>query len=251
MSYRNETMNQRSPSLLIVDDEVDTCLNYADILTDLGYAVDTAHAAVPALQSVRKRAYDVALLDLKMPDMDGLTLYREIKKLRAATAAIIITGFATNDVVKEALAAGVMHVISKPAAVPKLMELIERALSRPLILLVEDDEDLCDSLWDLMHERGYRVCIAHDETAAAERLNSSNYNVVLIDMKLPVGDGRGVFRVVKQTNPTARVIVVTGFRTERDDDVRQLAAEGAEAIHYKPFDIPELLGTVERLAGGR
>lgn len=123
-------MNQQTPSLLIVDDEVDVCLNYADIFTDLGYAVDIAHAGGSALQKVRERTYDVALLDLKMPDMDGLTLYREIKKLRAAMAAIIVSGFATKEVVQEAAAAGVMRVISKPAAVPEMMQLIDQALSR-------------------------------------------------------------------------------------------------------------------------
>lgn len=243
-------MNQKSPSLLIVDDEVDICSNYADILTDMGYAVDVAHAGRPALENVRERAYDVALLDLKMPDMDGLTLYREIKKMRAGTAAIIITGFATNDVVKEAMAAGVMQVMSKPAAVPKMMELIDQALSQPMILVVDDDEDLCQNLWDLLHDACYRVCIAHDEKAAAEMLNNRSYDVVLIDMKLPLGDGQGVFRLVKQRNPSARVIVVTGFRTERDDDVRQLVTDGAEAIHYKPFDVAKLLDTIKRLSGG-
>lgn len=123
-------MNHKSPSLLIVDDEVDVCLNYADIFTDMGYAVDIAHAGAPALQKVREQVYDVALLDLKMPDMDGLTLYREIKKLRAGTAAIIVSGFATKEIIKEAMAAGVMQVISKPAAVPQIMELIDQALSR-------------------------------------------------------------------------------------------------------------------------
>lgn len=62
-----------------MDDEVDICLNYADILTDMGYAVDVAHAGASALKNIKERVYDVALLDLKLPDMDGLTLYREMK----------------------------------------------------------------------------------------------------------------------------------------------------------------------------
>lgn len=122
-------MDQQSPSVLIVDDEVDICLNYADIFTDVGYAVDVAHAGASALEYIRERAYDVALLDFKLPDMDGLTLYREIKKLREGTVAIIVTGFATDEIVKEATAAGVMRVVPKPAPVPKMIELIDQALS--------------------------------------------------------------------------------------------------------------------------
>src|SRR5579864_5581971 len=85
------TMNKATPSILVVDDDVDTCRNLSDILTDLGYRVDTAHDGPTALELVRQNAYDVALLDYKMPGMDGLTLYREIKRLRAGTVAIVVT----------------------------------------------------------------------------------------------------------------------------------------------------------------
>ena len=84
-------MTRATPSILVVDDEVDTCRNLSDILTDLGYRVDVAHDGLTALELVRQKPYDVALLDLKMPGMDGLTLYREIKKVRAGTVAIVVT----------------------------------------------------------------------------------------------------------------------------------------------------------------
>ncbi len=81
----------------MVDDDVDTCRNLSDILTDLGYRVDTAHDGPTALELVRRNAYDVALLDYKMPGMDGLTLYREIKRLRAGTVAIVVTAYASGS----------------------------------------------------------------------------------------------------------------------------------------------------------
>jgi two-component system response regulator HydG len=99
-------MNTKTPSILVVDDEVDTCRNLSDILTDLGYSVDIAHEGLTALEMVRQKPYDVALLDLKMPGMDGLNLYREIKKLRAGTVAIVVTAYAGGDTKAEALAAG-------------------------------------------------------------------------------------------------------------------------------------------------
>src|SRR2546428_789145 len=84
---RAAAMEATRSSVLVVDDDVDTCRNLSDILTDLGYHVDCAHDGPSALDLVRRNAYDVALLDLKMPGMDGLTLYREIKKLSASTVA--------------------------------------------------------------------------------------------------------------------------------------------------------------------
>ena len=241
-------MTEKIPSILVVDDEVDTCQNLSDILTDLGYHVDTAQDGLTALEMVRQKPYDVALLDLKMPGMDGLTLYREIKKLRAGTVAIVVTAYAGGDTKAEALAAGAWQVLSKPVDFPKLLSFVDEALGQPLVMVVDDDHDLCANLWDLLRERGYRVCLAHDEKEAADRLKGREFKVVLIDMKLPNGDGGSVFHMVRQTNPEARTVVITGHRSEMDLLVKKVVDEGADAVCYKPFDVPRLLTTLEKLS---
>jgi two-component system response regulator HydG len=240
-------MLSKDASILVVDDEVDTCRNLSDILTDLGYHVDTAHDGSAALEKVRHTRYDVALLDLKMPGMDGLTLYREIKKIRAETVAIVVTAYASSSTASEALAAGAWQIVAKPIDFPKLLALVEEALDQPLVLVVDDDPDLCANLWDLLRERGYRVCVARDEKQAAERLAESGFRVVLIDMKLPQGDGTTVFGLVRRTNPKARTIIITGNRTETDQLIQKVVNEGADAVCYKPFDVPNLLTVLQKL----
>ena len=68
-------------------------------------------------------------------------------------------------------------------------------------------------------------------------------------MKFPDGDGTTVFRLVRQANPQARTVVITGHRQEMDEAVRRVLAEGADAVCYKPFDVPGLLTTLEKLTG--
>lgn len=242
-------MMSAKPSILVVDDEVDTCRNLSDILSDLGYDVDVAHDGPSALQKVKHKGYDIALLDLKMPGMDGLTLYREIKKLRADTVAIVVTAYASSSTAEAALAAGAWQLLSKPVEFPRLLDLVEQAAGQPLVMVVDDDPDLCQNLWDLLRERGYRVCLAHNEREAAERLHGRDFRVVLIDMKLPGGDGTSVFRLVRETNPQARTVVITGFRGEMERLVQKVVAEGADAVCYKPFDVPQLLDTLQHLTG--
>jgi two-component system response regulator HydG len=234
-------------SILVVDDEVDTCRNLSDILTDLGYQVDTALDGFAALELVRKKHYDVALLDLKMPGMDGLTLYRELRKLRSSTVAIVVTAYASKATAEEALSAGAWQVLAKPVDFARLLPLVDEALGQPLMLIVDDDADLCANLWDLLRERGYRVAIAHDEAEATHHLQEHDFTVVLIDMKLPRGDGSSVFQQVRQSNPQALTVVITGHRVEMDPVVQHVVAEGADAVCYKPFDVPRLLSTLQRL----
>ena len=235
------------PAILVVDDDVDTCRNLADILSDLGYRVDVAHDGPAALEAIRARPYDVALIDFKMPGMNGLEVYREIRRLRPGTVALIVSAYTDPATRNEALGAGVWEVVPKPVDFPKLLQLVDEALGQPLVLVVDDDRDLCANLWDLLRERGFRVCLAQDAEGAAQRLRDREYKVVLIDMRLPDGDGSGVAREARQANPLTHTVVITGFRQELDHLVQQALNEGADAVCYKPFDVRQLIETLERL----
>jgi DNA-binding response OmpR family regulator len=240
-------MTQKPHSILVVDDEVDTCANLSDIFTELGFRVDVAHDGLSALELVRKRHYDIALLDLKMPGMDGLELYRRIKELRAGTVAMIVTAYATDATARAALDAGAWRIVPKPVDPGSLLNLVEEAIDQPLVMIIDDDEELCASLWDLFRENGYRASIAHSLDEAAARLKETGLNVALIDMRLPKGNGHQLFELVRETNPKARTIIITGHRSETERLVQQVLAAGADAVCYKPFDVPALLETVNKL----
>lgn len=129
-------------TVLVVDDDPDACRNLADILTDLGYQVDTAPDGPTALGLVRQKAYDVALLDYKMPGMTGLELYREVRKLRAGTVAILVSAHTGTDTRAAAVAAGAWRVLAKPVDPAQLLGLVGEAVGQPLVLVVDDDPDL-------------------------------------------------------------------------------------------------------------
>jgi DNA-binding response OmpR family regulator len=240
-------MNDTPPSILVVDDDVDTCRNLADILTDLGYDVTVAHDGYAALELVRQRPFDVALLDFKMPGMDGLELLHEVRKLRASTVALVVTAYASAETEERAHATGAWQVLSKPVDLSHLLALVSRAVGQPLVLVVDDDPDLCSNLWDLLRERGFRVGVANDLGSASSHLRDTRFQVVLIDMRLPDGSGDEVYHLVREVNPQARTVLITGHRDELQQHVEEVLREGADAVCYKPFDVPQLLSTLEAL----
>ncbi len=235
-------------SILVVDDDVDTCRNLSDILSDLGFSVQTAHDGYSALELVRKHAFDLALLDFKMPGMDGLSLYREIKRQSPETVAIIITAYLSTATSEEAQRAGTWKVLSKPVDVGRVLPLIDEALSQPLVLLIDDDTEMCASLWDVLRERGYRVSLAHTATSGSDLVRQKKFDVVLLDLKLPEGSAKEVLAAVRIANPEARTMIITGHQRELETLIDEVLADGADAICYKPFELEELLGTLGRLA---
>jgi len=241
-------MLMAKPAILVVDDDRDTCQNLCDILTDLGYSVQTACDGLAALELVRHNSFDVALLDFKMPGLDGLSLYREIKRISPVTVAIIISAWVTPAKTEEAHRAGTWKVLSKPVDLGAVLPLVEEALSWPVVLLVDDDRELCASLWDVLHERGYRISLAHTVTNGTAVLRERRFDVVLLDLKLPEGSAREVQKVLRQANPEARTILITGHRSGIETMIDEALAEGADAICYKPFDLDQLLGTLGKFA---
>jgi two-component system, NtrC family, response regulator HydG len=237
----------KAPQLLIVDDEPDTCANLADIFTEFGYRVDIAHDGPSALQKLEHASYDLALLDLKMPGMNGLELYREIRRRSSDTVAIVVTAYASSETAKSVLEAGAWRIVSKPVDFTKLLGYVDEALNQPLVLVVDDDHDLCHSLWDLFHEQGYRVFLSHDLQTTQKQLRKRVYQVVLIDMKLQQGNGTDVLRMVKVDNPQARTLIITGLAQEMDRSIQEALACGADGVCYKPFDVDQLLKTVQHL----
>ena len=114
--------------VLVVDDESSIRELLAKPLALAEYDVDTAPDGRAALERLRLGHYDLLIADLKMPGMDGLTLIREAKRLKADIPVIIITGFSTESSAIEAVNLGVAGYLTKPFRVPQVLAAAARAL---------------------------------------------------------------------------------------------------------------------------
>jgi len=130
--------------VLIVDDEELLVKSCGQILSSEGYNVVTEGRGRNALEVVRRQRPDIVLTDLMLPDMDGLALLKEIKKLAPETLVVMITGFATVDSSVEAIRAGAYDYIPKPFTATQLRILIGRAAQQ--VRLVQDNASLRDQL---------------------------------------------------------------------------------------------------------
>lgn len=240
-------MTDRNQRVLVVDDDRDIRTNLSDILVDLGYEVDVAEDGLSALSQIERRVYDVALLDLRMPGMDGMELYRRIKRVQAGTVVMIVTAYATSETAQAAMDAGAWQVIAKPVDIAGLIPRIDEALSRPLVILVDDDEAFCQSLWDVLHHHRYRACIAHDVEDAVERLKQRSFNVALVDVRLPGCDGREVAARIRAEYAGIRTMLVTAFRTEMMPTAERTRADDVDAVCFKPLDVATFMQMLDAL----
>ena len=113
--------------ILLVDDEVVFTQNMAKLLANRGYVVTAVNSGDAAIQALEEKDFDVVVLDLKMPGMDGITTLKEIKKLGLLTETLILTGHGSIDTALEAIKLGAYDYLTKPCEIDELVDKIQGA----------------------------------------------------------------------------------------------------------------------------
>lgn len=113
--------------VLLVDDEVVFAENMSALLTTRGYRVTAVNNGQSAISALEEEDFDVVVLDLKMPGMDGIATMKEIKKLEIFTEILVLTGHGSIDTAMEAVKLGAYDYLTKPCEVEELVAKIEEA----------------------------------------------------------------------------------------------------------------------------
>ncbi|MDD5030559.1 MAG: response regulator, partial [Rhodoferax sp.] len=123
-----------SVSLLIVDDEEIVIRSCRRIFSDSKYVVDSAQSGFEALKKVEETSYDILLLDIMMPKMDGLQVLQQVKEMHPSIDVIMMTGLSEIQTAVRAMKLGAFDYLSKPFDPDELQHVVERALERRQLL---------------------------------------------------------------------------------------------------------------------
>ncbi len=115
--------------LLLVDDETAYVTILAKRLARRNFEVATAFSGTEGIQAVRKNEFDVAVLDLKMEDMDGIEVLKIFKKVIPEMAVIMLTGHGSEQAAREGIEFGAFDYLTKPCELEQLVEKINEAYS--------------------------------------------------------------------------------------------------------------------------
>jgi len=120
----------KRPKILVVDDDENIRIVFIMNLENRGYEVDSAANGQEALDKVSRRFYNIALIDIKLPDMEGTDLLNAFNEKRPKMKKIIVTGFPTLENAMKAVNEGADGYILKPVKIETLIETIEEHLSK-------------------------------------------------------------------------------------------------------------------------
>jgi DNA-binding NtrC family response regulator len=127
--------------VLLVDDEPEFMQLLAERLESRGIEVDAAGSGGEALEKAGGNCYDAIILDLRMPEMDGIETLRRLLAKNPGLQVILLTGHATLQTGVEAIKLGALDFLEKPAEIHQLMEKIHEAKAQKMLLVQKESEE--------------------------------------------------------------------------------------------------------------
>ena len=138
--------------VLLVDDEVDFVDALAERLEVRGLEVVKTHSGAEALQAAEERVFDAIVLDMAMPEMNGLETLEELLKINPDLQVILLTGRATLEQAAAAIRIGALDLLEKPAEISTLVSKIEQAATRRWSL---EQQRIEERVADLIRRKGW------------------------------------------------------------------------------------------------
>lgn len=241
---------EKKASILIVDDNVSLCKSMSFVLEHKGYAVATVNSGYDAVERAQEKSFDMVFMDIKMPLMNGVETFKKLKGIRPGATVVMMTAYSVEELVQEALQEGAYGILYKPLDIEKVISIIDeskKAKQGALILVVDDDPGTCVTLKNVLGKRGHKVSTAHTGEEAIAEAYKNRHDILLIDMKLPTINGLETYLAIKEINPGATAIIITGHREPMGHLVEQAISHSAYACLYKPLDLAKMLDLVDEI----
>jgi len=171
---------QRNIRILIIDDEEGMCLFLKSLLSDDGYKVKTISSPLRVIPALEKERFDIIISDIKMPEMDGVTLLGEILRMTPDQPVIMITAYGSIESAVEAIKLGAYDYITKPFQADQILHSVEKTVER--LSLIKENRSLRETITVIQGtEKGVvgKSAILMETLAYAKKIAASDINVLI------------------------------------------------------------------------
>lgn len=231
--------------ILVLDDDIDLAEGLAEILEMNGHDVTVVHNGIDAVDAFRENDFDVGFFDVKMPGMNGVESFLEIKKIKPDAKVFMMTGYSVEQLLQQALANGALGVMRKPFDVDELIGKLD-GIKEGRIVVAEADPNLTDQIVPALENQGYVVHLARTGPEALEAIDG-DVNLLILDFDLPILSGLEVYLELKKRGCEVPTIVLAAQREEQSGEVDTLRKQAISGFFHKPFNIEELIETVQQV----
>lgn len=240
-----------NPNILIVDDNKDLAECLEILLKEKNYEVAVVFNGEDAVDRATEQHFDIAIIDIKLPGINGVEVFRSIRKISPETHAIMMTGYRVDQLIQEAIDGGAVCVLHKPFHMETLFEKLLTIQQKGIILVADDDPEFSASAAQLLSAEGYKVLIARTGQEAVDQAISGQIDVLVLDLKLPVMHGLDVYLNLAEQGHIIPTIIVTGYAAQEMEKIDALRSMSVTGCLFKPFNPEELLRGIDDIVSSK
>ena len=267
--------DMRGRRVLVVDDNEHARAVILDMLASMSFETSAVCSGPSALEELKcaareGRDYDIVFLDWQMPEMDGIETAKKINAMGLSPAPhlVIITAYGREEVIREAEANGIEDVLIKPisasilfdtamhllganrrerreaeAEAPQSAE-VQAGLRGARILLVEDNDLNQEVASEILRSAGCAVELAVDGAVAVAKVKEAAYDIVLMDVQMPVMDGMAATREIRKLPQFAALPIIAMTANAMKEDKDRCLEAGMNDYITKPIDPYAMFATL-------
>jgi two-component system, NtrC family, response regulator HydG len=230
--------------VLIVDDDVDHAESLADVLEMRGHPVELAHSGEDAIECFRNGEFDLVLLDVKLPGMNGVETFFELRKIRPAVRVMMMTGFSLEQLIAQAIENGALGVLYKPFAATDLLSALAQVTPPGRVLVADDDPDFVESITPILAAADFGLRVAANGREALAEIDKRAPDCLILDLGLALLAGpEAMGRLLDICREVPTILVTGGYSDDVADSVAGFGLR-AHGFLQKPFDPGALLKAV-------
>ena len=253
--------------ILIVDDERVFCDLLQALMKSHGHEVFTAYSGKEALEQFQQNRPHFTMLDLHMPEMNGIETLRQIRAIDQKAAVMILTAWGTDDLEQQARRLGVTDFLSKAISLDAIVASMDRGLKPPgqapatstppgekkpakpgipetdAVFLVEGNTDVRNTFVRVLGQHGIVVRAAKDGPTLLSMLDKERPPLIVLDMDLSGMKGVDVLRKMREKNYTGGIVIMTAGQDEKL--LKEALKLGSLDILGKPVDPERLMLAIQ------
>ncbi len=217
--------------ILVVDDDMDFAEVMADALKLNGHMVEIAFSGEEAIRKFSIGRYDITFMDVKLPGMNGVESFMEIRRLKPDARVVMMTAFGVRRLLDTAISNGAWGVFRKPMDIEKMLSMLRRIAPVGVVLFPDHDPNLVETVKKALQINGYEVYVAPNGREALRKARSDGVDALILDLRMPLLSRLELFMKLKDPN-----MIVAASEDQKARGLAGSPAPAAPGIPAKWFN---------------
>ena len=235
--------------ILVVDDDRDHADSLAELFEIEGHSVETAYNGEGAIAAFTRSEFDIAFMDVMMPNMNGVESFFEIRRQKPDAKVIMMTGYSVDQLLKQATKNGAIGVLQKPLSPQSVIETLDAIAPGGVALVSDDNDNLGTELTQIIADEGKSCSRIEDKKQINIHLGQTTVDALVLDFDAPLIDYLGAHSVLQTLGTSLPTIFITDY-AEKFADGSASGIDSTElGILSKPYEPEALILKLHDLAG--